>query len=128
MDAPTPHERSVLVVDDDEHVRGMLLEILSVRGYHAWAAASGPEALRLLPAASLPDVILLDLLMPEMDGWQFARCLREDPSLASIPLIVITGAYHQLHEAVSLNAAAYITKPFSADGLLDSVAHYCRRS
>ena len=77
-------------MDDDADVRDVLEEVLEDAGYHVICAENGLQALDYLRNAPAPDAILLDLFMPVMSGWDFARHLRQHPELATIPLVVIT--------------------------------------
>src|SRR5262249_1755713 len=80
----------VLVVDDDSDIRGALCELLEDEGYRVVAASNGEEALVYLNSRERPCVILLDLMMPVMDGWEFRRQQQKDPRWSQIPVVVIT--------------------------------------
>jgi DNA-binding NtrC family response regulator len=82
--------KTLLVVDDDSDVRDVLEEVLEDAGYAVVCAEHGEEALAYLHASPAPDAILLDLFMPVMSGWDFARHLRKSPDLSAIPVLVIT--------------------------------------
>ena len=115
--APTPH---VLVVDDDFDARCLLDLALSSAGYAVEFAANGAEAL----AASRrlrPDVILLDLKMPVMDGFAFRAAQLVDPGLAAIPVICVSGEYDADEAARSLKLEGFVAKPFSLDDLMGRV-------
>ena len=107
--------RSVHIVDDDEALRDVLAEALSEEGLAVSSSANGLEALKTLRAGLRPDVILLDLMMPVMDGWGFREEQSRDPELASIPVVVLTAA-HWLHKPI--DARAIVRKPFKLDELL----------
>ena len=81
---------NILVVDDDADLRQTLQLLLDDSGYRVTAAASGQAALDQLLAGARPDLILLDLMMPEMNGWQFLERARADASLAAIPVVIMT--------------------------------------
>jgi CheY-like chemotaxis protein len=83
---------SILVVEDDPDVRRALTELLASEGYKVTAAADGGEALKTLRAGFRPAVILLDLMMPNCDGWDFRRAQLEDPTFASVPVVLVTAA------------------------------------
>lgn len=91
----------VLVVDDEPLMQQVTSRVLSDQGYAVYCAANGRDALRQLRGGLQPDLILLDLMMPEMDGWQFLREQKQDEQLASIPVIVVSS-----NDAVALRAAA----------------------
>src|SRR5262245_26845005 len=92
MAAEPPPAKAVLVVEDSIDTRDSLAFLLrSVGGYQVSTAANGQEALDRLRAGPRPGLILLDLLMPTMDGWEFCHRLRQDPALASIPVVVVSG-------------------------------------
>ena len=116
-----------LVVDDDDIIRGFLIEALSDEGYDVRSAANGREALALLGDDWLPEVIVLDLMMPEMDGWTFRTEQRRLPVASLIPVVVLS-ATRDLHaQTESLDAAAVFAKPFDLDHLLESIARIVAR-
>ena len=88
--SPPPSRKTLLVVDDDSDVRDVLQEVLEDAGYAVICVEHGEEALAYLHVGPLPDAILLDLFMPVMSGWDFARHIRKYPNLAAIPIVVIT--------------------------------------
>jgi CheY-like chemotaxis protein len=116
--------RFILLVEDDEDIRTDLKELLEINGYPTVTAANGLEALRQLEASPPPALIIVDLMMPVMDGRQLGRALLDRRALASIPLVVVSGAAGLQRDARELGAVAYFTKPFSMRSLLDSVARH----
>jgi CheY-like chemotaxis protein len=113
---------TVLVVDDDPDIVDMTRLMLEEGGYRVIAAHSGPEALRRLEEVR-PDLILLDINMPEMDGWQVLRVLKVDERTLDIPVAMFSIKMEmrdKLHGAQE-GAYDYITKPFSCDELLGRV-------
>ena len=116
--------RKILVVDDQDSVRGVLEAAFTEAGARVWCAASGPEAITLLERVS-PELILLDLVMPEMNGWQVLEALRTSPQFARIPVVLETSAqdFDSFDHARKRGVAAFISKPF----LLDEVVETCRR-
>lgn len=107
---------SVLVVDDEPGIRQMLDIALSVRGMVVTAASDGPSGIAAARAKN-PDVILCDVMMPGMDGFEVTRRLRSDPALCDIPVILLTalsGAEDQW-QGWSAGAASYVTKPVDPD-------------
>jgi CheY-like chemotaxis protein len=117
--------RKVLVVEDDSYLRRLVAEILQEEGYHVSCAANGQEALTSLRHAPLPGLILLDFMMPVMDGWEFRRQQQQDESLAPIPVVVLTGAGISAQEVASVGAAGGLLKPFDLPALLDAVDRHC---
>ncbi len=115
----------VLIVEDDADLREMMAQLLSLEGYKAVAVANGREALEYLHGSDAPKVILLDLLMPVMDGWEFRRMQQADPALASVPVIVLSAL--DQNRAGSLDATAFLKKPLDFDHLLALVREHCAR-
>jgi CheY-like chemotaxis protein len=116
----------VLIVEDDEDLREMMAQLLTLEGFQTATVANGREALEYLHEASTPDVILLDLMMPVMDGWEFRRQQQADPALAPVPVIVLS-ALDQAR-ASNLEATAFLKKPLDFDRLLSLVRTYCHSS
>lgn len=112
------HSRGViLIVEDDLDIREALAEALGFEGYEVFLAENGQEALDVLRGGPLPDVILLDLLMPVMSGWQFRQVQLADPALAGIPVIVVSAS-----APGDAQPNRYLPKPFSIEDLLSAVA------
>ncbi len=107
----------ILVVDDDPDIREALSGVLELEGYEVSAFGDAREALAWLEAGHVPVVVLLDLMMPGMNGWQFLAALDERPALGRLPVIVLTGA----RESDGLHVSALLKKPVDLDVLLDSV-------
>jgi CheY-like chemotaxis protein len=115
----------VMIVEDDRDLRESLAEILESEGYAVAQAANGQEALVLLQSSRLPCLILLDLTMPVMNGWEFLQQQRQDPFLAQIPVAILS-ALSRLHASVpSLGAVRVFEKPVKLDDLLQTVERYC---
>lgn len=115
----------VLIVEDDQDLREMMAQLLSLEGFRAASVANGREALDYLQDAETPRLILLDLMMPVMDGWEFRRLQQADPALRSVPVIVLS-ALDQAR-ATGLDATAFLKKPLDFDRLLALVRTYCPR-
>jgi CheY-like chemotaxis protein len=113
----------ILVVEDDADAREALIALLQMKGYRAVPAGNGKEALDYLNRAPLPDLIILDLWMPIMDGWQFRSEQIKDSRLKHIPVIVVTA----LSDQADVEADEVIIKPVDVDRLLSTVNHYVRR-
>jgi CheY-like chemotaxis protein len=113
----------VLVVEDDNNVREAICDLLRDEGYETLPAKDGTEAIRLLGAAAddLPSLILLDLMMPGMNGWQLRMWLRADPLYARIPVLLLSAVDDLAREARALGAADYVLKPVDGDALLRAV-------
>jgi CheY-like chemotaxis protein len=112
--------RTVLVVDDDEDLREVTVDLLRARGYDADGAEDGAAALERIRAAGVPAVILLDMRMPVMNGWQFARVFREHHD-RSAPIVVVTAASDAHRSAKEVEADGWLSKPFDPDELLAAV-------
>jgi two-component system response regulator MprA len=115
----------VLVVEDDADTRNNLADILIEEGCEVDVAANGQEALEQVKAG-LPDVILLDLNMPVMDGWAFREALRNLDQADRARIIVLTADFQSREKARRLGARACLTKPFELDDLLDTLGHVAR--
>ena len=126
MDAPSIAPSipcPVLIVEDDDDLRDMMAQMLTLEGYDAAAVANGREALDYLHSASPPNVILLDLMMPVMDGWEFRRQQQADPDIAPVPVIVLSAL--DPSRAAVVDAAAFLKKPLDFDRLLRLVRDHC---
>jgi CheY-like chemotaxis protein len=118
-------KRSILIVEDDEDVRGALAAVLEEEGYSVLEARHGEEALRTLRGPDTVCLILLDLFMPTMNGWAFRDEQRRDPELAAIPVIVLSADGAALKSAGSMGVVDYMVKPVDFDRLLKLVALHC---
>src|SRR2546430_14719218 len=110
-----PEAKKILLVDDDAAIQESLLALLADEGYDVCATRDGQDALDILRAHP-PDLIILDLMMPVVDGWQFRTIQRADPNLSEIPVIVISADASA--KARAIHADHYLRKPFSGDDLL----------
>ena len=121
---------NVLIVEDDPDIRKMLSALLAHEGFHAVAAEDGLEALHLLRtvrhrAPETPCLVLLDLKMPRLGGHEFRRAQLGDPTVASVPVAVMSGAVDLEQRAQDLGAVATVAKPINIDRLMDVVRRYC---
>jgi CheY-like chemotaxis protein len=121
---------NILIVEDDRETREMLSALLAMEGFHAVAAEDGLEALHLLRtvrhrAPEVPCLILLDLKMPRLGGNEFRRAQLGDPTVASVPVAVMSGATDLEARAQALGAVAIVSKPIDCDVLMEVVRRYC---
>ena len=121
MQEQSEHLGSLLIVEDDDGARTALGDIFDLEGYNVAYSSNGKEALAQLRNFPLPDVIILDLQMPVMDGWQFRREQQEDESISHVPVVVITA----FHRNADIDAVAVLHKPIDVDRLLDTIRIYC---
>ena len=119
------HLHCILIVEDDDDLRETLGEILRLKGYDVLTAANGQEAIAALRQYGEPCLILLDLMMPVMDGWEFRRAQLEDPGLAQVPVVLLSGADEVAREAVNLAAVGHLTKPVELPQVIDTVQQHC---
>jgi CheY-like chemotaxis protein len=113
----------ILVVEDDGATRDLLRMSLELEGYTVALAPNGAEGWRQLRSAA-PQLLLLDIMMPEMDGAELLGRIRGDPVLSRIPVIVIS-AFGAMASAAASLAQEYVPKPFDLDVLLATIARYC---
>jgi CheY-like chemotaxis protein len=114
----------ILVIEDDAAVRAYIDMALEEIGHEVVDAEHGAAALTLLDAqAAVPDVILLDMRMPKMDGWEFARQYHARPG-PKVPIVVMTAAQDAAGRAAQISADSYLAKPFDLDELYDCVARH----
>ncbi len=111
--------RSLLVVEDDADIREALDGLLSMEGFRVSGCSNGREALDWLRASPKPDLILLDLMMPIMDGWQFRVAQKDDPELATIPVLALSA--DSTAKAAAIDAEAYLKKPVDYDTLIATI-------
>ena len=120
-------KQMVLVVEDDRDVREAITEILIDSDYEAVPAANGAEGLERLRTAQVrPCVILLDIMMPKMDGWQFRSEQQRDASMRDIPVVVLSAGADASEVAAKMEAAGYLRKPVALERLLDTVQRFCQ--
>lgn len=118
----------VLVVDDDADIRESIGDILEMRGYKVSRAANGREALELLKDTAPPCVILLDLMMPVLNGWEFCEQQRRDERLKDVPVVVISGDGSTDQKAARIGVTEYLRKPLELQAILEVVRRHCRRA
>lgn len=115
----------VLIVEDDDDIRETLLEVLEDNGFEPSCAANGAEALTLLrDREDKPHVILLDMMMPVLDGWGFRNAQLADPALRGIPVIVLTAHASIEETAAALGATGFLRKPVRLDPLIEAIRRH----
>jgi DNA-binding response OmpR family regulator len=117
----------VLVVDDDPAIRGLVADALRIEGYAVDLAAHGREALEALRARR-PDTIVLDLMMPIMDGFSFIEACQREQLCTDVPIVVISAVQEALKRIKEVSVHACIAKPFDLDDLVRTVGQFARRN
>ncbi|MGB7624366.1 MAG: response regulator [Terriglobia bacterium] len=115
----------ILIIDDEPAVRDVLGEVLRGAGYEVSTASNGAEALSHMRNKGAPSLILLDLMMPVMNGWEFRSEQLKDPALCSVPTIILTTVANIMAEAKLLQAAGYISKSTAYGSILELVRAFC---
>jgi DNA-binding response OmpR family regulator len=112
----------ILVVDDDEHILRSLSQYLELEDFQVFSASSGPEALQLF-AQEKPDLLVLDVMMPGMDGFQVLETLRQDPETAAVPVLMLTARdqHNDILKGYQMGATSYLVKPFNLDELVEAI-------
>lgn len=123
-----PKPASILIVEDDAELRESMIDVLADEGHRVTAAGDGLQALAALAGGPLPELILLDLMMPKMNGAQFREEQLKNPLWASIPVVVLTAQIVGDHERERLRAHAFIAKPFEIAALLEEIDRILRRT
>ena len=130
--APTPakkHEGApvILLADDDPDIRTMLVRALGDH-YTVYEARDGEEARRLLGAIPKPDAIVLDVMMPRLDGIELAKIIRKEPALQSVPILFLTakGTPQDILAGINAGARHYVTKPFSVGEVVAKITAMTR--
>ena len=121
----TTHTHEVLVVEDDATLRDAICEALREEGISCTRCEDGQDALDLLRAGARPCLVLLDLQMPFVDGMNLRRQQLEDPVLADIPVVIVTGHPRKEKEAMRLGISVYLKKPIPPSRLVEVVEHNC---
>jgi chemosensory pili system protein ChpA (sensor histidine kinase/response regulator) len=111
----------ILMVEDDPDLRQIQSEILQSEGYDVKAAGDGIEALEVMEEEGPPTLILLDLRMPRLNGWELAGRVRDEPTWRHVPMIVVAAHYRVAEEARALGARAWLHTPVTIDALIDLV-------
>ncbi len=118
-------ERVILIVEDDRDVRESIVEVLQDSSYHVLDASNGKEALERLRGGERPCLILLDAMMPVMNGWEFRAEQQQDQELSAIPVVVLSAHASAEETARTMGVAGYLKKPVRLERLLATVKRYC---
>jgi CheY-like chemotaxis protein len=121
----TSQSHVVMVVEDDPDTRDALCEALTLYGYDAVSAPNGEQALRLLRASARPCLILLDMMMPVMDGWEFRTLQRTDEQIAMIPVACLTADRTARDRASDAGFIAFLPKPVELEEILSLIREHC---
>lgn len=129
MNTPTTNRpspaKNVLIVEDDFDIRDLLVFVLNSNGYRATGVSNGLEAISHLRQTHETSLILLDLMMPIMDGWEFRQAQQGDPALGQIPVVLLSATDEVREHVGPLQAASYLCKPIDFSALLETVGRYC---
>ncbi len=123
------HSRQIVYVEDDVEMIDLVKLILERKGYQVSGASGGQEGWELIKS-QLPDLVLLDLMMPDVDGWEVYQKMRDDEATKDIPVIVITAKAQNIDRVLGLHIAKvedYITKPFKPEDLVESVERFLEK-
>jgi len=115
----------VMVIEDDDDIRDDLAFLIHADGHDVVTASDGAEALAKLAEVAKPCIILLDLMMPVMDGWEFRERVREIGDLDDVPIVLVSGVAEIKDAARKLDAADYLAKPVDLDKLAEIVDAHC---
>ena len=118
----------ILIVEDDPALREALSQVLADEGYDLLGARDGLEAVNCLKRGNRPDVILLDLSMPVVNGWEFRMFQKREPELTNIPVILITAGDYTREEVAWLEPSALLPKPIDLPELFSVVRRFCSRT
>jgi CheY-like chemotaxis protein len=116
------HDGYVLIVDDDEDIGETISLILGTRGYRTSVARDGAEALQLMQTQPLPEVVLLDMMMPGMNGEDFRAAQLKDARIANVPVVLMTGDGRAQEKAARLGVSRFLRKPIAINDLIEVIA------
>ncbi len=120
--------KSILIVEDNADIRESLVDVLRMEGYLVESAANGSEAIEKLQTVERPPLILLDMMMPVMNGWQFLEAQKQDAQFAGIPVVLVSAVKAEqslISDQGSIQAMGHLQKPIDIDSLLKVVEVYC---
>jgi CheY-like chemotaxis protein len=126
MTSDTAKEKKILIVEDDPEIRDALTEILEFEGYQVAIAKNGKEGIDYLRTFPSPSLILLDFMMPIMNGQQFLEAKKEDPGISQIPVVILSADNAVEQKAKISERGQFLKKPVELDHLLDIVNSYCQ--
>ena len=120
-------ELTVLIVDDSMLMRQTISKVVEKAGWAAMTAKDGREGLKLLQSGQMPDVVITDLEMPNMDGFGLIQALKGNPQLSSIPVVMVTSRTERIYrdKALTLGASKFLTKPVEGAELKSIIHHLC---
>jgi CheY-like chemotaxis protein len=129
-DTPSPNRplcKCILIADDNRDIRETIEDALTMEGYRVYTAKNGQEAIDTLRKIDSPALVLLDLMMPVMNGWEFLDAQRQDAVLAAHQVITVSAvsATESLEDSTPLKTASSISKPINLEPLLDKVREFC---
>lgn len=116
--------KKILIIEDDQSIRELLVELLEVEGYEVDCAVHGLEGINKLKNSSLPNLILIDLMMPVMDGYTFRAEQLKNPLWSDIPTVVMSAESTAKEKMKSYNITAFLSKPVELDTILKTVAKF----
>ncbi|MBR9677157.1 response regulator [Candidatus Woesearchaeota archaeon] len=122
-------KKTIMVVDDEQVTIDMLNTILTNEGYDVLSVLNGKECMDQLKSGVRPDLILLDIMMPDMDGWDVSAAIKSDPKLKEIPIAFLTAKTDSISKSMgTLTSVEYIEKPFEIQALLDTIKKIVKKA
>jgi CheY-like chemotaxis protein len=118
------HNKSILIIEDDDDIRETLKQVLELEGYQVLVAANGKEGLVELCRPNRPCLVILDLMMPIMNGWEFLSEKSKDDNLSRIPVVVISAAL-KLNSVETTQVVKALRKPIDLDSLVTAIKQHC---
>jgi len=115
----------ILIIDDNADIRSTLQDTLEVEGYESVTACDGQEGLDLIARGLRPTLIILDLMMPRMNGWRFLETIQETPEYSAIPVVVASA---MTSKAETVSSAVFLKKPLDLEKLLGFIKNHCEPS
>ena len=115
--------KKIMIVEDDHDIREALREALEMEGYQVQMACNGQEGIEILAKTEAPCLILLDLMMPILDGWEFRKLQKKDDKISAIPVVVISALADKASDLIDANV--FIKKPVELDTLIKTVKMFC---